>query len=190
MLNFAKQAKIIPFVFLLLLVSCNITETSIQGKLFDELSIGLLEAWSEATSKHQVPEFRLTVGDTFTVYSEVRLIKHLEDSLYTFDCEDCYIELSPNTTLKITEISPFIVNLETVNLIAGKIEGYYLKDHLMELIDPYSHVKRKELFDDLYKKRTNLINNLTAKYGLTEGEFYRAVGEEYCLRTGNREFSF
>lgn len=163
-----------------------------NSDILDELSIGLVEAWSESISKNYMPAFYHKVGDTLTIFNETLLIKETSDTLIArnLDCPECYIKLPGGTKFKITEISEYVVNLETAIDNDSTARGYLFKDRFLEITNPGLDYQRKKLLNYFENEREELKIRLMKKYGLSEEEFYRTVGTKYSEKTGNPGFSF
>lgn len=169
--------------------SCDSSHKSTAEKLFDELSLGLVVAWSESVSNNHIPTFLQTAGDTIIFYDEILLIKARPDTLIpNFDCPECYINLPDETALIITRVDEHIVNLKTIG--DSTVHGFLFKDDFLSAKNPGIDYQRKELLNSFEGKREELKFRLMDKYELTENEFYRKVGAEYSRRTGNPGFSF
>ena len=181
---------LITILLLLIAMSCEDADPPKGSVMLDEVSLGLMEAWSESISKNYVPSFYNSIGDTLIIYEEIHLFKATTGTLIPSypDCPQCYIKLPSRTKLVITGINGHIVDLKTTGEPIA--EGFFFKEDLLEVTSPGIDQQRKRLLNYFERKREELKVHIMSKYGLTEDGFYRTVGSEYSKRTGNPGFSF
>ncbi|QSE98999.1 hypothetical protein [Fulvivirga lutea] len=175
------------------ITSCNENNKVTETDILDDLSIGLVEAWSESISKNHVPSFNYNIGDTVEVFYEIFLFKETTDTLISSypDCPECYHKVPNGTKFRVTNLAEHTVNLETVFDNSSTIKkGFLPKDELLEAANPGIHSQRNRLLQYFENKRNELKARLMDKYGLTEDEFYRIVGAKYSEKTGNPGFSY
>ncbi|MCX2746169.1 hypothetical protein OO013_19985 [Mangrovivirga sp. M17] len=174
-------------ILILLCFSCDKPNESKDIKIFNEFSVGLVEAWSKSISTHPVPKIINQVGDTIIIERDIKLVKRSSDTL---DCPECYAELKAETELLITKIDEHIIHLKVTDINNDKITGYLFKDDFLDAIYPYIDFQRRDLLNDFNKRREELKFEIMKKHHISEEEFYSKVAEKYRQKTGNRGFSF